>query len=94
MIASDLFDFPASLPFAAFFPGDAPPWEWVRRIKEALGGDTWAPSLPEGLPPGLHVTGAVYIHPTAKLPPFGVIEGRHGSDPAASCAPASTSAVT
>ncbi len=27
------------------------------------------------MPPGLHVEGAVYLHPTVKLPPFGAIYG-------------------
>lgn len=76
MIASDLFDFPDSLPFAAFFLPTVAPWEWVRQIKAALASNAWTPGTERlDVPPGLHISGAVYIHPTAKLPPYGVIEG-------------------
>ena len=75
MKASDFFDFPASLaPFAAHFPEDVPPWEWLKRISQALAGWTFDPKATQ-VPPGVHVTGPVYLHPTVKLPPYAVIAG-------------------
>jgi len=74
MQARDLFTFPDSLPFAEAFAVDAPPWEWVSRIKPALR-DFAFPELPIELPPGLHVEGPVFIGDSAKLPAFGSIQG-------------------
>jgi NDP-sugar pyrophosphorylase family protein len=79
MIACDYFDLPESLSvFSPFFDPQALPWEWLNRIAPALEGFFSQASLPEGhaaIPPGLHLSGKVWIHPTAKLPPYGVIEG-------------------
>ena len=36
--ASDLFDFPASLPFAEVFAADLAPWQWLPLIRQALEG--------------------------------------------------------
>jgi bifunctional N-acetylglucosamine-1-phosphate-uridyltransferase/glucosamine-1-phosphate-acetyltransferase GlmU-like protein len=76
MKASDLFTLPASLaPFAAHFLADVPPWEWVSQIAPALAGWNFDGVKPAGLPPGMHLDGQVYLHPTVKLPPYAVILG-------------------
>jgi NDP-sugar pyrophosphorylase family protein len=73
--ASHFFTLPASLsPFAAFFPGDVAPWEWLKQIGAALAAQKSGPALPK-LPPGVHVEGAVYLHPSVKLPPQATIIG-------------------
>lgn len=75
MKAADLFTLPPSLAvFASFFPGDAAPWEWLRRIGEALASvqlDSAAGSRPSGV----RVEGAVYLHPTVRLPHVCTING-------------------
>ncbi len=73
--ASDYFSLPASLAsFAAHFPADVPPWEWLKRIGGALAG--LKPGLPaKGLPPGVHLEGAVWIDDTVALPPYATILG-------------------
>ncbi|KAF0093341.1 MAG: putative UDP-N-acetylglucosamine diphosphorylase [Puniceicoccaceae bacterium 5H] len=76
MIASDLFDWPESLPFGDVFAMDVEPWRWLPLIKEALAGfDFGAHSQRPDLPSGLHIEGDVYLHPSAKLPPYGYIKG-------------------
>src|SRR5688572_17127913 len=75
MKASDFFQLPASLAaFARFFPAEAPPWEWVKQIGAALGSVT-APSLPGTVPPGVHLEGQVWIHPSVKLPAYATLIG-------------------
>jgi len=72
--ASDLFDFPQSLPFADFFKLDLAPWEWVPLIRKAL--ETADLGVYSGeVPPGFRIEGDVFIHPTVKLPAFGSIQG-------------------
>lgn len=73
-MASELFAFPASLPFAAYFSGEAAPWEWVPAIRRALEEYAFPEARPD-LPPGLHVEGPVHIDPSARLPPYGWIQG-------------------
>lgn len=75
MKASDFFTLPASLaPFAAHFPAEVAPWEWLRRIGPALAAHAFdAPG--RTLPPGVHVEGAVYLHPSVKLPHTATIIG-------------------
>lgn len=78
MTASDLFALPPSLsPFAAHFPADAAPWEWLRRIGPALKGV--APEIfsspKKNLPPGVHIQGDVFLDPSVKLPPHATIIG-------------------
>ncbi|MGF1485363.1 MAG: UDP-N-acetylglucosamine diphosphorylase [Opitutales bacterium] len=76
MQALELFDFPASLPFADFFPLDAAPWQWVDSIKEALKGVRWFDlGKHPAVPPGVKVEGQVYLHPSVKLPAFASIKG-------------------
>lgn len=78
MKASDFFTLPASLaPFAAHFPAEVAPWEWLKRIGAALAAQDWAGLTAEApqRPPGVHIEGAVYLHPTVKLPPHATIIG-------------------
>lgn len=77
MIAADLFDFPESLAvFADSFPLDVAPWEWIARVKPALETFDWLrASTFSTVPPGVHVKGKVYLHPSVKLPPCAVIQG-------------------
>ena len=66
--ASDYFELPASLAaFAANFPADVAPWEWIKRIGAALAGVSLEASE-RTVPAGVHVEGAVWLHPTVKLP--------------------------
>jgi len=77
MQASELFTLPPSLArFISFFAPDAPPWAWVERISAALDTVPWSEFPPrDNLPPGLKVEGNVYLHPSVKLPPYGVVQG-------------------
>lgn len=77
MQASDYMTLSPSFPFRDFFPEGALPWEWLPAITRALAGvdrEAWPERLTE-YPPGLAVSGAVYIHRTVRLPAYGVIEG-------------------
>lgn len=75
MKASDFFSLPPSLaPFAASFPGDVAPWEWLKRIGPALAAHKFEVALP-ARSAGVHVEGIVFIHPTVKLPPYATILG-------------------
>jgi len=73
--ASEFFALPASLArFAAFFPSDVPPWEWLKKVGPALES---LPAAGEGpkIPSGVHVEGKVWLHPTVKLPAYATILG-------------------
>lgn len=73
--ASDFFDLPPTLtPFAAFFPANLPPWEWLKRIGQALGSVNLAGGRTD-IPAGVHIEGQVYLDPTVKLPPYATIIG-------------------
>lgn len=72
--ASDLFEFPASLPFDASFRPELAPWGWVPLIRKALEAFEFPPAKFDR-PCGLHVRGDVFIHPSVQLPPFGSIQG-------------------
>ena len=75
MKAAELFELPASLLlFAAHFPAEAAPWEWLKRIGPALAAQRFEEALP-ALPRSVHVEGFVYLHPTVKLPPQATIVG-------------------
>ena len=66
--AADFFTLPPSLAvFAAHFPAEVPPWEWLRRIGPALEAFLFTAPLPP-LPSGVHAEGPLWIHPTVKLP--------------------------
>jgi NDP-sugar pyrophosphorylase family protein len=73
--ASEFFALPPSLArFARFFPADATPWDWLKQIGAAL--ETVEAGAPgPKIPPGVHIEGKVWLHPTVKLPPFAVIQG-------------------
>jgi acetyltransferase-like isoleucine patch superfamily enzyme len=74
MQASDYFALPKSLSaFESYFAGNALPWEWLLRIGPAL--ESWKFDGSQPVPPGVHVEGKVYLHPTVKLPPYAVISG-------------------
>lgn len=76
LTASDLFDFPKSLPFASVFKPELAPWEWVPLIKKALDDlDSSHFHYAWEIPPGCSVEGEVYIHPSVKLPAFCSITG-------------------
>jgi NDP-sugar pyrophosphorylase family protein len=72
--SSDFFDLPPSLAtFAADFPADLPPWEWLKRIGAALAK---LPKPPRPVvPAGVHVEGDVWLHPTVQLPAMATIIG-------------------
>ena len=75
MKASEFFALPASLTlFAPHFAPDAPAWDWIKAIAPALASCSVPPAAP-ALPPGIHVTGAVWIHPTVKLPAYATLIG-------------------
>ncbi|MEI6861523.1 MAG: UDP-N-acetylglucosamine diphosphorylase [Verrucomicrobiota bacterium] len=75
MLASDFFALPPSLAvFAPHFLADAAPWDWLREIGPALAAQSFADPLPPR-PPGVSITGAVYLHPTVKLPHTATIIG-------------------
>lgn len=63
MKAADFFSLPPSLaPFAAHFPGDVAPWEWLKRIGAALAA--LPPPAAFAPPVGVTVRGAVWVHPS------------------------------
>lgn len=73
--ASEFFTLPVSLaPFAAHFSAEVPPWEWLKRIGTALAEQKLDGPLP-ARPAGVHIEGAVFIHPTVKLPTYATIIG-------------------
>jgi NDP-sugar pyrophosphorylase family protein len=73
--AADFFTLPPSLAaFAAHFPPEAPPWEWLARIGPVLAAFRFDAPLPR-LPAGVHAEGPLWIHPSVKLPPYAVLIG-------------------
>jgi acetyltransferase-like isoleucine patch superfamily enzyme len=75
MKASDFFALPPSLArFARHFSPEVPPWDWLKQIGAALNSVD-EPSNTANFPPGVHVEGKVWVHPTVKLPPFASIAG-------------------
>jgi bifunctional N-acetylglucosamine-1-phosphate-uridyltransferase/glucosamine-1-phosphate-acetyltransferase GlmU-like protein len=73
--AADFFTLPPSLAaFAAHFPPDVPPWEWLGRIGPALAAFKFD-GPPPSLPPGVHAEGLLWIHPAAKLPTYATLIG-------------------
>lgn len=77
VIATDFFTLPPSLAsFAAHFPAEVAPWEWLRRIGPALAAYNFEVSTAASArPAGVHIEGAVYLHPTVKLPAYATIIG-------------------
>jgi NDP-sugar pyrophosphorylase family protein len=75
MQAADFFVLPPSLAvFSAHFRAEAAPWDWLREIAPALAAHAFADPLPP-LPPGVRITGPVYLHPSVKLPHTATIIG-------------------
>ena len=75
MKASAFFALPPSLArFAPFFPAHAAPWDWLKKIGAALEAAQFS-ALELRLPPGVHVEGRVWLHPSVKLPPTATIIG-------------------
>ena len=73
--ASEFFNLPASLaPFAAHFPADLPPWEWLKRIGVALAGLP-APAVKGKIPSGIHLEGPVWLQAGVRLPAYATIMG-------------------
>jgi len=73
--ASDFFTWPDSLSgFGTFFPAAAAPWDWLAQIAVALEAIRFEGGHPS-LPPGVHLEGFVYLHPSVKLPPQATILG-------------------
>ena len=73
--AAEFFSLPPSLAaFAAHFSPDVPPWEWLRQIGPALAAFAFDAPLPP-LPAGVHAEGALWIHPTVRLPPYATLIG-------------------
>ena len=62
------------LRFAPFFAADVAPWEWLKQIGAALEAADFGPNELV-IPPGVHVEGRVWLHPTVKLPAYATIIG-------------------
>jgi len=76
--ADDFFDLPRSLSvFAPFFSAEDRPWGWIKAIAPALAAQPRPLATAPGpiLPPGVHVEGEVYLHPSVKLPASATIIG-------------------
>jgi UDP-N-acetylglucosamine diphosphorylase / glucose-1-phosphate thymidylyltransferase / UDP-N-acetylgalactosamine diphosphorylase / glucosamine-1-phosphate N-acetyltransferase / galactosamine-1-phosphate N-acetyltransferase len=73
--ASEFFALPPSLArFASFFPAESGPWEWLKQIGAALAAVEPAPGGPK-IPPGVHLEGRVWLHPSVQLPAQATIIG-------------------
>lgn len=70
-----MFELPASLAaFAAQFPGDIAPWDWLKRIGPALA-ECAEPRAERVKLAGVHIEGTVWIHPTVRLPAHATLIG-------------------
>ncbi len=75
MKAAEFFALPPSLiRFAPFFPVQTSPWEWVKQIGAALEAAEFGVNELK-IPPGVHLEGRVWLHPSVKLPPSATIIG-------------------
>ncbi|MBL9187377.1 MAG: UDP-N-acetylglucosamine diphosphorylase [Opitutaceae bacterium] len=75
MKASDFFTLPASLArFAPHFSAEVPPWDWLKQIAAACAGIE-GNSAELKRPPGGHIEGRVWLHPSVKLPAYCTIIG-------------------
>jgi NDP-sugar pyrophosphorylase family protein len=75
MKASEFFTLPESLArFAPHFRPDAAPWEWLKQIGAALTAPSDLPPA-RTYPPGVHVEGPVWLHPTVRLPAYATLIG-------------------
>lgn len=77
MHARDLFTWPDGLPFRDHFDPGAAPWAWVAAIKGALVATnlTTLPDRRTHFPPGIDVTGDVYVHASVQLPAYATLHG-------------------
>lgn len=75
MKAHELFDWPQSLPFEEFFSPEAHPWDWLPMIRQALEQVAWETHPGRDIPPGVSLSGPVYLHPTVRLPAYCTIQG-------------------
>lgn len=76
MEAKNLFDFPDSIPFADYFDPEANPWEWLPQISKALDSFNFdAVRMRDDIPRGVHLSGAVFLHPSVELPGYCTITG-------------------
>lgn len=76
MKAGNFFELPKNLPFADYFDPEVDVWQWLPAIEKALKEFSFEGGMGRGdIPPGLHISGDVYIAKGVKLPPYGVIEG-------------------
>ena len=68
MKARDLFEWPASLPFAEYFDLEAQPWEWLPMIQKALAEfDFDGQESKKEIPANVDISGAVYLHPSVEF---------------------------
>ena len=75
MKASEFFALPPSLArFAPHFVADVAPWDWIKKIGAALEAASFGPSELK-IPPGVHLEGRVWLHPSVKLPAHATIIG-------------------
>lgn len=75
MKASDFFALPSDLKaFSPSFSPDVPPWDWIKAIGDAVKEHVF-PTSRAKFPQGIHVSGAVFIHDTVKLPGNATIIG-------------------
>ncbi len=79
MQAAAFFKWPESLVlFQPHFSMELPPWLWLKSIKSALAEVLAAKKelgLTVRIPPGVHIEGEVYLHPTVRLPAYATIIG-------------------
>lgn len=75
MKAAEFFTLPESLSvFAQSFSSESAPWEWLKAIAPALKAHVF-PTSPLEIPPGVQVSGPVFIHATVRLPAYATIVG-------------------
>lgn len=75
MNASHFFALPPSLAsFAAHFPADATPWDWLKAIGLALAALD-EPTPLANVPVGVQLEGRVWLHPSVKLPSHATLIG-------------------
>jgi len=77
MEAGALFTLPRHMPFQDFFRPHMQPWEWVTTIVQALREFDFLEKDEHMIdcPPGVTITGDVFLHPSVRLPAYAVIEG-------------------
>ncbi len=75
MKASEFFALPPSLGrFESYFQAGVAPWEWIKQIGPALAAAEFE-TAGLTIPPGVHIEGKVWLHPTVKLPAHATIIG-------------------